>query len=190
MGDFDWKSPGSFSKDTEVLLGLIFYLILQHTEIPEFVWGNAIASSKASAESQMPPFIRWIEKRRGQATGWLTDVADVVLATMALWEPGIRRATATLRWEPLTDEDGRLTLDTVIWAYAEGLLDRETALQLAPVTIENIGAVLQKADEEREAEEARQDERAAQLGFDRAINNLERSIPGPSLRDGDLAEAA
>lgn len=181
LGDFEWKGPGSFSKDTEVLLGLIFYLILQHSEIPEFVWGNAIASSKASAESQMPPFIRWIEKRRGQAAGWLTDVARVVLAYYALWEPGMTADAPALQWESLTDDDGRLTLDTVSWAYAEGLLDRETALQLAPVEIQDIPGVLARAEQERDKEEQRQEERNAALGFDRAIDNLERDEEDEAL---------
>lgn len=156
---FDWKQPGSFSKDTEVLLGLLFYLLLQHTEIPEFVWGNAIASSKASAESQMPPFARWIEKKRGVAEDWMQQLARVVVATMALSEPGLQPdAELTLTWEPLTGQDDKLTLDTLSWAYREGLLDDETALQLAPLDVPDVRAVLDKAKEERDqrAEEARQ----------------------------------
>jgi hypothetical protein len=39
-GTFKYAQPGSFVGETEKLLGLLFYLILQHTEIPEFVWGQ------------------------------------------------------------------------------------------------------------------------------------------------------
>src|SRR5690606_16138064 len=55
-GSFEYKSPASFTEDTGRLLEYLFYLILEHAELPEFVLGNAIASSKASAETQMPVF--------------------------------------------------------------------------------------------------------------------------------------
>ena len=38
--EFDYKAPGSFSTDTEKLLAIMFYLVVQHSEIPEFVWGQ------------------------------------------------------------------------------------------------------------------------------------------------------
>ena len=149
---FEYKSPGSFSQDVERLLGLMFYLILEHTELPEFVFGNAIASSKASAEAQMPVFEKFIEMRRGEAGDWLTELAQVVLGYLALMEPGVvATETPALQWEALTENDKALTLATVQWAYAEGLLDARTALMLAPVDVEDIDGVLRAADEERQA---------------------------------------
>ena len=64
---FKYAAPGSFSKDAETLLSVLFYLIVQHSEIPEAVWGASIPSSRASAETQMEPFVKWIEKKRGLA---------------------------------------------------------------------------------------------------------------------------
>jgi hypothetical protein len=153
---FDYKSPSSFSQDTERLLGLFFYLILQHTEIPEFIWGNAIASSKASAESQLEPFITYIDMRRGDMAKWLTQIAEVVLAYLSLTEPGVVQQTPRIQWEKLTDQDGNLTLSTVQWAYSEGLLDARTALMLAPVDVEDIDTVLAQAQKEAEEAQAQQ----------------------------------
>jgi hypothetical protein len=150
-GTFDYKYPGSFAKDTETLLGLLFYLILQHTEIPEFAWGNAIASSKASAESQLTPFVKWIEKKRAACTGWMLELARVVLAYTSVMERGVTAdADISIGWEPLTDADGALTLNTLKWLLVEGLIDEETAVRLAPVDIENPLAVLRRAQAERE----------------------------------------
>lgn len=148
--EFSYESPGQFVQDTERLLGLMFYLILEHTELPEFVFGNAIASSKASAETQMPVFIRFIEMRRGEMVGWLTAIAEVVLGYLSLMQPGVAAQTPRLQWEALDQDDGKLTLETIIWAYAEGLLDERTALTLAPVEIEDIETVLAQARQERE----------------------------------------
>lgn len=148
--DFSYESPGQFVQDTERLLGLMFYLILEHTELPEFVFGNAITSSKASAETQMPVFIRFIEMRRGEMVGWLTAIAEVVLGYLSLMQPGVAAQTPRLQWEALDQDDGKLTLETIVWAYAEGLLDERTALTLAPVEIEDIETVLDQARQERE----------------------------------------
>lgn len=152
--EFEYKSPGNFAADTETLLGLLFYLILEHTEIPEFVFGNAIASSMASANTQMPVFIRFIEMRRGEMAGWLTELAEIVLAYLSLTTPGVTTETPSLQWEKLDQDDGRLTLDTLTWALQEGLIDEKTALMLAPIDVEDIEGVLTAARAEREKRQA------------------------------------
>lgn len=150
-GKFAYEQPGSFAGDTEKLLGLLFYLWLQHTEIPEFIWGNAIASSKASAEAQMPPFIKWIEKQRGEVAAWMLALSKVVLATYGLWERGITDAEPVLAWEPLTNADDMLTVEAVRWAYVEGLLTEETALRMLPLDIQDPAAELEAARAERDS---------------------------------------
>jgi hypothetical protein len=158
-GTFDYKTPGNFSDDVAKLLEIMFYLFLQHAEIPEFVMGNAISSSKASAETQMPVFEKFIEMYQGEMARWLKQIAEIVLAYQSLIEPGVVAETPGLQWRKLT-QDGRLTLDTVTWALEAGLLDDRTALVLAPVEVEDLDEVLEAAAEQR-AE--RQAEATAQL---------------------------
>lgn len=162
--EFQYASPGQFAGDTAQLLELMFYLLLEHTELPEFIFGNAIASSKASAETQMPVFEKFIEERRGQVGEWLLQLAGIVLAYLALVEPGVSAdESPALQWHKLT-QDGSLTLDTITWALAEGLIDRRTALMLAPVEVEDIDAVLATAEQERQARmEQQQDQMDQQL---------------------------
>lgn len=148
---FEYKSPGSFTGDTAKLLEIMFYLLLEHSELPEFVFGNAISSSKASAETQLPVFIEFIKMRRGEMTGWLTQIAQIAMAYLSLITPGVALETPSLQWEALDQEDGKLTLDTIVWAYKEGLIDRRTALMMAPVEVEDIDSVLDKAEEEKKA---------------------------------------
>lgn len=146
-GDFDFKSPGNFSADVVNNLQILYYLILEYAEIPEFVMGNAISSSKASAETQMPVFERFIEGQQSDAKGWLTQISEVVLAYLSLIEPGVVAQTPVIQWRKLT-QDGALTLATLQWAVQQGLLDRRTALMLAPVEVEDIDAVLAAAEKE------------------------------------------
>lgn len=175
---FDWKAPGSFTTDTQNLLELLFYLILQHSEIPEFVWGNAIASSKASAESQMPPFVRFIEKKQGQVTRWLGAVLDVVVSLIRTYETGIgQNEKVTIGWMPLTNADGTLTLQAVQFALTSGLMDKETALKLLPLDVENPADVIARAKAEQ-AEEAEEYDRRqeALIAGQRRDENLDEEM--------------
>lgn len=179
---FKYASPSSFTQDTSTLLGLMFYLMLQHTEVPEFVWGNAIASSQASAETQLPPFVKWLEKKRGLAEDWLLQIADIVVRLNGLWEVGIDAdADISMQWRSITDANGQLTLDTLKWAYNEaGLLDRKTALSLLPVDITDPDAVLARRDKEDEEAKAEND---AQINADiRRLGDERNSIDD---EDGD-----
>jgi len=157
---FSYKSPVSASKDVEVLLGLLFYLYLQHTEVPEFVWGNAIASSKASAEAQMPPFIKWLEKKRGLAETWMQQVARIVVAYYSIFETRINAQTKiAIQWQPLNEEDGKLILDALKYFHGEqAVIDDKTALELSPLRIENAAKAIEDGRKQREERQAEQDE--------------------------------
>jgi hypothetical protein len=131
---FKYAAPGSFSGDTAILLNLLYSLVIEHSEIPEFVLGTAVSSSKASVETQMQPFVKWIEKKRGLATGWMLDLSRVVLAYAAATDFRIDAGTPLeIAWKPLTESDGRLTLDTVTWAHGAGVIDDEGARKLLAI---------------------------------------------------------
>lgn len=141
---FTYESPGSFAEDTERLLGLIFYLILEHIELPEFVFGNAIEGSKSSAETQMPVFENFIKMRQSGCASWMYALSAVVLAFLSLVKPGVIKEDVVLQWAKIT-QNGRLTLDSVSWAYGEGLLDERLALLLLPLDVEKPEEVLKQA---------------------------------------------
>lgn len=187
IGRFRYAQPGSFAGDTEKLLGLLFYLILQYTEIPEFIWGNAIASSKASAESQMAPFARFIEGKRAELS-WVRELLKIVVMWYSMMNVGIREDdVVSIEYPELTNEDGRLTLDAVSTGLREGLLDDETALRLMPLDIDNPAAVIEAMRLQNEEEMDRLDaRRAAQSARDvdmepePADNSEEPSPPVPA----------
>jgi hypothetical protein len=132
---FKYAAPGAFSGDTQTLLGLLFYLVVQHSEIPEAVWGASIPSSRASAETQMEPFVKWIGKKRGLAEDWLLEVARVALAYLALMDWRIEAdAPLSIGWRALTAEDGRLALDTASWAHGAGIIDDEGARRMLGIS--------------------------------------------------------
>lgn len=105
------STPVGFTKDSIDSLRELKLLWLNETHIPEFMLGGAIASSKASTETQMPPFIQYINFRRlmleGQAAdpalgidahGGLLELIDIWLRTYKLLNPAIVVGPVQIDW--------------------------------------------------------------------------------------------
>lgn len=166
-GVFNWKSPAPFIGEVERILGLLYYLFLEHVELPEWVLGTAIPGSQASANTQVEPLVKFIEKKRSLAEKWIIELAQVVLGYMGVVDVAVQTAEApTIKWDDITTKDGQLTLAMVKFAREENLLDRKTTLSLlSALDVEDPDQVL--ADAEREAEERAQ--RQAEADEERAI---------------------
>ena len=148
--------------------------------MPEFIFGNAVASSKASTETQMPVFIEYIKKRRSGMVSWLTQVAEIGAMYMSLVSPMVDTTERPqIQWDELDQGDGNLTLETLKWAFMEGLIDSRTALMLAPVEFEDIDALLVAAQKEREERE--------QAAMDRFEQEAQAMAGGPN-DDEELAD--
>jgi hypothetical protein len=90
--------PGTAGVGT--LLEYLFYCIVQSAQIPEFVLGTAVASSKASVDSQMGPFVKTIERKRMMTTDPYVETHEMFLA-MAAKAPGFDMpALVTYEVEP------------------------------------------------------------------------------------------
>lgn len=142
-GSFKWAGPNvGFSDDVRNVLKALFLLVLDVTHIPEFVWGGAINASRASAETQMDPFTRFIKARRrfleGKAAddligqepeGGLLELLYVWLLTRQLVDPRIVVGPVRIAWGDLTDEEGTLKLEKVKFSYEKGFITAVTALE-------------------------------------------------------------
>jgi hypothetical protein len=161
QSEFKYVAPGSFMSDVNSLTQLLYYLFIEHTELPEFLLGSAIQGSRASADTQMPPFVKFVEKKQGLCKKWLIELTEIVVGLMSLFDVKIKQGKATINFAPLTGKDGSLTLQAVQFGLTNGLIDRETALRLLPLDIDDPLAVLEAADKEaaqaRDAFDARVD---------------------------------
>lgn len=165
---FKYAQPGEISRDTEALLGLLFVMMVQILEIPEFVMGGELTSSRSTAEVQMEVFEQWVSKKRGQFQKWLLEMLKVVALFIGASTPGIGSVDVDgieLVWEPLTGKDGKLTLEALAWAYSQGLIDKTTALMLAPIDIEDVAAVLEAVEAEDKARQSNRDAQFAALNY-------------------------
>lgn len=185
VGDFKYASPAGASGDAKTLLEVLYWLFVEHTEIPDIIMGTQMGQSRSSGEDQVDTLVKFITKKRGQVKRWVVQLADLALRWLALTEPGIRYTKAPIpAWTALTSEDGQLKFTVVRWAYAEGLIDRQTALELAPtLEIEDVAGVLEAAD--AEAQTRNRDTRN-QVDFDAA---LDEAIQNAST-EADVTEEA
>jgi hypothetical protein len=144
-GSFKFGAPPvGFTKDSLDTLRQLFLLLLNHTRIPEFVWGGAISSSKASAETQLPPFIRYIEYRRLQlegegampalgiaARGGYLALIDIWLRTMKLLNPAIVVGAVRIDWPDIDDGDSQFKYMWGSYLSSAGKITDEDTIALA-----------------------------------------------------------
>lgn len=98
------------------LLEFLFYCVVDISETPEFAFGTAVASSKASVSEQMPIFTRRIERKRGENEDPLAEYSSMFLAMAA--QVGAFAKPDTYRtevdWDEVTPKDDQTTATTIV----------------------------------------------------------------------------
>lgn len=122
--------PVGFTADTKTALKSLFLLLLDHTGIPEFVWGGEMSSARASSDTQMQQFAKDISAWRQDAGGWIVRLCKLWLLTKALTDPQIVMGRLALEWPPLIQDDKEIRLKYIELGRKETLLTDETALGL------------------------------------------------------------
>lgn len=104
------------------LLKLIFFCIVDISETPEFAFGTAVASSKASVSEQMVPLARKIRRKRGMFEEYYSELAGMFLA---MWGKVENRRLGSyhvdVAWDelsPRNDQEVATTIKTLV----EGLV--------------------------------------------------------------------
>lgn len=104
------------------LLEFLFYCIVDVSETPEFAFGTAVASSKASVSEQMVPLARKIRRKRGQFEEYYSELASMYLA---MWARVENRTLGTYQvdigWDELSPKNDKETAET-IKTMVEGLV--------------------------------------------------------------------
>lgn len=160
---FSYQAPGSFSADSVNFLGLLFYLLLQNSEIPEYHWGASVASSKASVDTQEPPFIRFIQTTRGETEEWVNELMILRLRYQSILDiTSYKVDILELAWPELRREDGDFILRAVQWA--------KNALLIQDATATDLLSVLKVPDAEAE-------NKAAMLQFIKKQKKLRTALP-------------
>ena len=112
--DADYMTAPSGTEGVQILLELTFYCIVQSSQVPEFVLGTAVASSKASVDTQMLPFQKAIERKRGMVGEPYLELAHMYLAMAnKVGDLSVPKGKLELVWPEMTPKD-ETALATVI----------------------------------------------------------------------------
>lgn len=175
--DFKFAAPGSFSADSTAMLKKLFYLMLEHIGIPEWAWGGAIASSKASVDAQMPAFAGYVGGRRTATSGPLRQLARVWLAVKRLTTPLPTETMLRCVYPSIMAEDETLRVQKIKMAADDGLIQRETHLALLDLVEDPAAEVEAAATESAEQVQQQRDR------FDREFNALAQTDPPDNNAD-------
>lgn len=77
--DAKYIQPNSFMDDAGKLLEYYFYLIVEGSETPEFVFGTAVSSSKASVSEQFPIVVQKSIRKRNQLKGVIQAMVESLI---------------------------------------------------------------------------------------------------------------
>lgn len=169
-GDFKFAAPGPFAQDSKSVGKWMFYLMLEHTGIPEWAWGGAIASSMASVEAQMPAFVRLIERWRKALAGPLMELLTLWYASVALFEFLPAVDNLSIQWPEVTPGDDEILVKKIAQASLDNLLTRETELRLLDLGIDDPAAEVEAAQKEADEREQQFEETVNTLMQEREMN--------------------
>jgi len=183
-GRFVFASPGNgFTDDIRNTLRSLFILVMEHTRIPEAVWGLELSSARATAQEQMKTFYMFILQKRLQlqglgadddlqveAEGGLLELCDIWLRMKALTDRKVKVAPVMLKWSELAQEEAELVFQKNESAHNKGVITDETYL-------DNLGIV---EDPQQEIEDA-----GAQMGDegDRFEKDIQDALNTPMPED-------
>lgn len=163
MGEGDdvaFISADSGAAGATALLELLFCCIVDVSETPEFAFGTAVASSKASVSEQMVPLTRKIERKRGQFAEHFAELASMFVA---MWERVEARNLddyqVGLEWPEVSEKDETrmsTVISTLVQAMATGVESKVLSLTTAIETLrEHLPALLPLEDRDGDDDELR-----------------------------------
>ena len=183
-----------FTKDSLDVLHELKLLWLNETHIPEFMLGGAIASSKASTETQVPPYIMYINFRRLmlegdgwnpelgiEARGGLLELIYLWLITYKLLNPNIVVGPVQIDWPEIDIFGDQWKYMWGSFLSSTGKITDETVLRMSGYVSDPAGEVMKasgKAARPKSFDDYSEKLRVARLAAAKASLEPPDDIPG------------
>lgn len=154
--DVEYLSVSSPLGGADVLLKFIYWCIVDVSGTPEFVFGTAVSSSKASVSEQMIPLIRKIKRKRSMFEESYLMMARMLLA---MWEKAngrnaIQTYNTWLDWEEIVPKDEEkiaTVIEKLVNAFAKAVETRLMSLEAAASYLADfVPTMMQWAGEDEE----------------------------------------
>jgi len=168
-------------------LKFIFMCIVDVSETPEFAFGTAVSSSKASVSEQMVPLARKIRRKRGQFEEYYSELASMYLA---MWAQVENRTLETYQvdvgWDEISPRNDKEMAETVktlveglVQAVESGLMGIDSAAEFLR---EFVPSMLPWVDPDADDDERRRVAKSLEL-----LNRL-RDGEGLNINDEPLPD--
>lgn len=180
---FDGKYLQTVSTASEALslLQVLFWIICQTSETPEFVMGTAVQSSKASVSEQLPVAIAKAERKRKEFKDFYLSLFESVV-WYAKRFGGQTQLDDTLKltvtFDPIMDDDKKLNIEIVKVLAEEGCITDNTKMVMLGMEsyVENVDEEIEKARKENE-------DKAAKMGEYGPSSSQSNQNPKDELED-------
>lgn len=139
--------------EASTLLKKLFYLIVDGAELPEFVFGAAVQSSRASVSEQMPVMVKKAERKQREQEVYDRKLIETVMYKG--YKAGVcpvESADFNLVYPAVVDKDKKLNLEIVKVLSEEGVITDRTKLIMLEMGdyIEDVDDEIEKAKKENE----------------------------------------
>lgn len=166
--DAEFITADSGLAGVTTLLKFLFFCIVDVTETPEFAFGTAVQSSKASVSEQMVPLMRKIHRKRGQFEEPFGELGSMFLA---MWTKVENRSLDSLDvrmdWDEVSPQDDAeiaQTINTLINGLSTGVEAGLISIDAAAEFLRDfVPKMLPWVDPEADEDERRRVERSFAL---------------------------
>lgn len=158
--DANFITADSGLQGITTLLKFIYFCIVDVSETPEFAFGTAVQSSKASVSEQMVPLARKIRRKRGMFEEYYSELASMYLAMSAKVEnKKLDTYRVSTEWEelsPKNDSEVATTIKTLVDGLTTGIEASLISIDAAAEFLrEFVPSMLPWADPEADNDERR-----------------------------------
>lgn len=154
--NFGVLSAPDNTQGTERLLNILFWQICQTSETPEFVFGTAVQSSKASVSEQTPVMVKKALRKQNDLIPVFQEIIELYIWTQSQLQNELYKGLDWAKTDykvimpDITSDDLSLNLEIVKTLLAEGTITKSTALKMLKVDkyLEDIDSEIENAQKE------------------------------------------
>lgn len=147
--------------EVQIILNLLFWLICQSSETPEFVMGTAVQSSKASVSEQMPVMLQKASRKRGEISDPLMQLVKLFMYKKSILDPKMptKDVSLDLKWLPIIERDLSVNREIVETLSNQGCITDKTKLQMLKVNdyVVDVDQEIEDANKEAEDKQKKMD---------------------------------
>jgi len=146
--------PVGFSADTQQALKTLFYMMLEHVGIPEWIWGTQVSSGRSSTDTQLTQWTKDVQAMRGSDEKWIREMCELWIITQKLVDPKIVVDELAVSWPELLPVEAAMLLEQLRFTLENNILTKQATLELLNL-VDDAALAVEAAEKEMDAEQER-----------------------------------